>query len=116
MSRVYLARDSATQMPCVVKELLQDKQDNPIAIERFIREAEIASLLIHPRIARVTDAGEDEDGLCLVMELVVGVSLADLINRVQAVGQRLPVEAVVTILLGALEGLAYAHDATDPKT
>jgi tRNA A-37 threonylcarbamoyl transferase component Bud32/tetratricopeptide (TPR) repeat protein len=73
---------------------------------RFEREAQSASRLSHPHIIQVTDFGRTPDGiLYLVMELLVGESLAAAIER----SRRIPVERAVGIMRQVLSALKHAH-------
>jgi eukaryotic-like serine/threonine-protein kinase len=80
----------------------------PAAREIFDREARLASGLSHPSIVSIVDFGEDPDwGLFIVMELVVGDSLAD---RIAAGPQPVPVVCnVISQLIDALHH-SHAHD------
>jgi serine/threonine protein kinase/WD40 repeat protein len=60
----------------VVKVLHQELRRDDAAIERFKREAKLASLLDHPNAAHVYAFGIEDDGvLWIAMELVDGVTL-----------------------------------------
>ena len=79
---------------------------------RFRREADVASQLRHPNIAGVVRAGVVGAQLYLDMELVGGVSLAALMERLQTHGTRVPTGLAWRINDGVLRGLDYAHDRT----
>ena len=78
MAAVYRARHVLVDRPVAVKILSAQVASNPSMIERFRREAKNAAALTHPNIIEIYDHGEAEDGApYLVMELLVGHSLAD---------------------------------------
>ncbi len=73
---------------------------------RFLREGQAASRVRHPNVVDVYDVGVEGDVPFLVMELLVGESLAVLLRRYQ----RLPPERVVDLLVPVVVALAAAHD------
>ena len=92
MGAVFRARHVHLRKDVAVKVLRPDLSSSPDLVERFRREAEIASALEHDNIVRVTDFGRSPDGwLFLVMELLCGESLFDRIRRDGALS---PEEAV----------------------
>jgi tetratricopeptide (TPR) repeat protein len=72
--------------------------------DRFLREARTVAGLQHPRIVRVLDAGQDDQGCYMVSELVEGVSLADKIKQT-SYGFR----DAASLIAQIADGLAYAH-------
>ncbi|BET67802.1 hypothetical protein ASA1KI_27200 [Opitutales bacterium ASA1] len=91
--------------------------DGPEARERFLREAQVAAALEHPRIVRVDDFGETAGRVWLRMELAAGTTdasgcvLRTLAERAARTGGRLPEAEVRDWLLQVLEALAHAHAA-----
>ncbi len=66
----------------VAIKILHSDQNDPIASERFRREAQAAARLKHPNAVTIYDFGITEEGLqYLVMELVEGESLRQIIKR-----------------------------------
>jgi len=109
MGRVYRARHKALPgREYAVKILSGDLITSPEARTRFAREAKNASVLSHPNIVGVIDAGESAEGLLyIVMELVEGRSLAALIEQ----GPLDPAR-VAALMADVSEGLAHAHEHT----
>ncbi|MBO0858064.1 MAG: serine/threonine protein kinase [Chloracidobacterium sp.] len=65
-----------------VKVLNQDQMSDPLSVESFRREAQIAARLKHPNTVTVYDYGVSNEGLSyLVMDLVEGEGLGSLIER-----------------------------------
>ena len=91
-----------------IKVLLRELATSAQALSRFQREAEVLSLIDHPNIVRVLDAGELPDGRpYIVMELAATENLkAMLASR----GRLAPVEAL-EILEPICSALAAAHAA-----
>ncbi|MGZ7078869.1 MAG: protein kinase domain-containing protein [Thermoanaerobaculia bacterium] len=80
MGEVYAARDSQLGRTISLKLLLQNGGPDPARVERFIREAQLASSLSHPAVVTVFDSGEarlDDDRVVhfLAMELIDGEDL-----------------------------------------
>ncbi len=95
-----------------IKRLLPHLATDPAFVAAFLDEARLAALVRHPNVAALLDVDVDVEGgdYFLVMEHVRGVSLAQL---VRAVDGPLPPQAAAAIVLGALQGLHAAHEATD---
>jgi formylglycine-generating enzyme required for sulfatase activity len=120
MGEVYEARHRVLKRSYALKLLPPGFQDNPDALERFQREAEVMANLEHPNIIKVDEFGENDDRYWLRMELAVGlendecrmpdgekvVSLQDLAD---ARGGRIEQEELLPILEQVLQGLEYAH-------
>lgn len=106
MGAVFRAQHVHLRKDVAVKVLRPDLTSSPDIVERFRREAEIASALEHDNIVRVTDFGRGESGhLFLVMELLAGESLYDRLRREGF----LPAEEAVAILWQICSGLEAAH-------
>jgi eukaryotic-like serine/threonine-protein kinase len=75
---VYRSEQPALQRDVVVKVLHARGRRNDASLERFLREAQLASVLDHPYAAHVHAFGAEDDGLLwLAMELVQGITLSD---------------------------------------
>jgi serine/threonine protein kinase len=80
--------------------------------EQFTLEARIAAMLRHNNIVGVIDFGEHEGTYYLAMELVEGVDLRTLLQRMNG---RLPTELVVLVVHDLARALAYAHEPRDGR-
>jgi tetratricopeptide (TPR) repeat protein len=72
--------------------------------ERLLREAESAARLSHPNIVTLHDVGRAEQGPYLVLELLVGETLAERLRR-----GPLPVREAVRVAVEIAKGVAHAH-------
>jgi serine/threonine protein kinase len=93
-----------------LKRLLPQLADDRRLVDDFIREARLASQLVHPNIARVLEAGRIGKTYFIAMELVRGDSLVTLLRRAHKLARPVPIGAAIAIMLQALEALDHAHD------
>ena len=77
MAEVYLATDRILDRPVAIKVLGDWLAGDRTFVERFRREALAAARLSHPGLVAVYDAGSEEGIHYLVMERVLGETLAD---------------------------------------
>jgi serine/threonine-protein kinase len=81
MSQVYLAEQVGSGARVAVKVLAARLADDPVAKERFVREARAAAALTHPNIVHVIAVDTDAAFPFLVMEYIDGVSLQAAVAR-----------------------------------
>jgi len=101
---VYEAQDQHLGRRVALKFLPQDLASNPSSVERFQQEARAASLLNHPNICAVHDAGDFENRYFIVMELLQGETLKRLIAR-----KRLSAEEIVQQGVQIADALHCVH-------
>lgn len=102
---VYLAKHPNLPRRDALKVLSADLSRDSAFRERFIREADIASLLDHPNIVSIHDRGEAEGGhLWIAMQYVAGT---DAEAALQA-GAMTPARAI-RIVSEVAKALDYAH-------
>ena len=109
MGVVYLGRDPKISRVVAIKtmalsqEFEEDELDE--VKQRFFREAETAGRLSHPNIVTIYDAGEEHDLAYIAMEFLKGEDLAKYTKK----DNLLDIKTVVSIIIRAAEGLAFAH-------
>jgi serine/threonine-protein kinase len=103
MGSVYEVERMKDSVPFALKVL--HGRNEPLALARFAREAQIAAQIDHPNVVSIVDMDVDSDGFVfLVMELVRGVPLNELRDRFGDLAFAVPV------LRQIAEGLAAIHD------
>ena len=105
MGVVYQAQDTRLPRSVAIKFLKPNLSNDPAAIKRFKREAQLASSLNHPNICTVLDVDEGQGHFFIAMELLQGQSLR---SRLAAGSLRL--DEVVDITLQIADALAAAHE------
>jgi serine/threonine-protein kinase len=108
MGTVYRATQLNLERPVAIKIMRSDILSNPVAIERFKREALAIARLKHPRIVAIYDYGvAPEVGAYIVMEYLEGRSLnAEVKER-----RRIPLEQAVRWMRQVCQAVAVAHTA-----
>lgn len=108
---LVVAQDGAFARAYARKRLLPKLAANGEAVALFLEEGRVAGLVRHANVVSVIDAGEDDEGPYLLMDLVDGVPLGELIRRS---GVGLPVQIAVEIARQIAEGLHAAHELITP--
>ncbi len=105
MGEVYRARDSKLGRDVAVKVIPEAFARDPERLGRFAREAQVLGSLNHPNIAAIYGFEDSVGAHALVMELVEGLTLADLVA-----GGPMPRTEVLPIAKQICEALEYAHE------
>ena len=117
MSEVFRAKmsgaESFTKL-VAIKRLKPHLALSADAVNQFIDEARLGSVLAHSNIASVSDFGRVGDGYFLAEEYIEGRTLAEIGARhFERYDKPLPAAFVIYITVEVLAALAYAHDRTD---
>ncbi len=118
MADVYLARQGGAygfEKRVALKVLKQEIAGDDENVKMFIREALVTAEFRHPNLAQVYEVGEEGGRLFIAMELIRGVSLAGLLRGLAEREKGMPMNVAVRIAIDVLDGLAHAHEATDPS-
>jgi len=104
MGEVLLATDMRLNRKVAIKRMLGDMVRSPLAVKRFLTEAQSIAALNHPNIVQIYDYGRAADGPFLIMEHVEGPSLLE-----RCASGPIPVDESIRIVSQLCDGLAKAH-------
>jgi tetratricopeptide (TPR) repeat protein len=104
-TEIYRARDLRLERDVALKLLRPEALAQPEAVERFRREARIASLVTHPHICTVHDSGEQDGRAFLVCELLDGCALDETVKKEGALAP----DRVIELGLQLADALVAAH-------
>jgi len=107
MATVFEVSHRITGKHFAVKLLKPELVATGDAVQRFMREAQVAGRFEHPNVVEVYDVGQAENSFYIVMELLRGESLAQRLQR----RQRLNARTTAEVLVPCLQGVAAAHAA-----
>jgi serine/threonine-protein kinase len=105
MGVVYRAEHIDTNRVVALKLLRAQYLDEPATVERFVREARLASRLGHPHIGGVFELVKVADRYALALELVDGEPLSSILTM------PLPPERATLLVAQLLRALEHAHAA-----
>src|SRR6266851_1663187 len=104
MGAVYLAEQPGLGREVAIKELIQSAATDPVALKRFLQEAQVMARTSHPHLVQVHDLELSGEANYIVLEFVRGKSLRDWLNR-----GPIPPPQVFAVMHGVLQALDYAH-------
>jgi serine/threonine-protein kinase len=105
MGVVYKAKDAKLKRTFALKFLSPELTRNSEAKERFIHEAQTASVLDHPNICTVHEIDEDEGQLFISMAYIEGESLREKVKD-----GPIKLKEALDIAVQVAEGLNEAHE------
>jgi serine/threonine protein kinase len=105
MALVYLAKHVMIDRLSAIKVLRRDLAMSASHRERFLREARAVNRINHPNIVEITDLGESDGLVFLVMEYVEGESLIAALRRGRFAWPR-----AARVAAQIASALARAHD------
>ncbi|WP_244219864.1 serine/threonine-protein kinase, partial [Corallococcus interemptor] len=119
MAEVFLAKAAGPrgfEKTLVLKRILPHLAEDEAFVEMFLGEAQLAARLDHPNVVQIFDFGEVDGSYFLAMEYIDGPTLRRLIKRSTELKQPLSPAVCAKMVASAAEGLAFAHELTDPET
>ena len=97
--------------PVALKQMKAELREEDRQVAMFVEEARLGSCLLHPNIIQVLDFVEDDQGsYWLVTEWVEGLDFGSLLRYYRSRHERIPWPLAALIGIGALRGLAAAHE------
>jgi serine/threonine protein kinase len=104
---VWHARHEATHERLAVKVLHAKFADDPLVVDRFLREESVLTAFLHVGYVRLRELTAEPERIALVTDLVAGTDLRQEITR----SAFLSVEAVTEIAATCAETIAAGHRA-----
>src|SRR5215469_8112728 len=108
MGMVFQAEDLKLGRRVALKFLPEELASDPVALRRFVREAQTASALNHPNICTIYEIEEHEGQPFIAMELLEGDNLHHCMAALEPMG--FPLDSIVDIGIQICDGLQAAHD------
>ena len=105
MGVVYHAARAADGTEVALKVILPHEADNPMTVQRFLREAEVLGQLNHPNIVKFLETGQAGPVLFFAMEFVNGTDVASVMKE----RPRFEPRTGVRLAIQVLDALAEAH-------
>jgi serine/threonine-protein kinase len=104
MGSVYLAEHPGLGRQVAIKELVNTPASDPVALKRFLQEAQVMARASHPNVIQIHDLELLGDVNYIVLELVRGKSVREWLQQ-----GPIPPPQVFAVMHGVLLALDYAH-------
>lgn len=104
---VYGGIDTRVGREVAIKFLRPELASDPSYVDRFLAEAKSLGRLNHPNVATLYELRQEDDHVCMIMELVRGRTVE------QIIGERhkgLGIRESLAIIAQVADGLSYAHE------
>lgn len=102
---VYRGFDFKLDREVAIKKMQNSRKNDPEAVQRFFREAQITSRLLHENIAAVYDYYEEDSEYYLVMEYVDGFTLQEFVEKCKP-----DFDDLYQIIDGIAAAVQHAHE------
>jgi serine/threonine-protein kinase len=120
MGEIFLARQHTGARSsrsfsrlCILKTLRPELAEQSEALDQFLDEARVASLLNHPNIVAIYEVGVHNGVHFIAMEYIGGIDLAALLRACATQRKRLSPRVAAHVVRDAALGLDHAHHARD---
>ena len=114
-ARVYRAVHPKTGKVVAIKVLRSRFSSDPVAIDLFVREAELGMSFRHPNIVSVFDIQSEKDVHYMVMDFIEGQTLREFVNIRKKVDPKVATRIVTDICLGLDYAFKRGHLHRDLK-
>lgn len=101
--------------PVVLKNILPEQREDPVALQMLLDEARVTATLSHPNVAQVVDLERAGEDVLMVIEFIQGANVEEVVEAWTKVGEPVPLGYALTSIREAAQGLAHAHLHKDPK-
>lgn len=115
MARVHLGRlrgAAGFGRTVAIKRLHPWLVADPNFADMLVNEARLAARIRHPNVVATLDVVSEQDELFIVMDYVLGEPLSRLVRLAAKAGERVPRPIALATIVGALQGVHAAHEAT----
>lgn len=112
MAEVFLARPASqggNGRVQVVKRILPHVANNPVFLKMFQTEIQVIMGFNNPHTVQLHDSGDVNGQPFIAMEYIEGKNLKELISKVTAQKQHIPIPTALSLIAQAASGLSYAH-------
>jgi serine/threonine-protein kinase len=118
MAEVFAAHqrgEAGFEKVVAIKRMLPHLTEDQQFVDMFLDEARVAACINSPYVVATRDLGRDDAGApFIVMDLIVGVTLSELILDALAIDQPMPRRIGIEIIAQTALGLDDAHEARTP--
>src|SRR5688500_190914 len=118
MAEVFAGRvrgEAGFQKLVAIKRVLPHLAGEESIAKMFLDEARVAANIASPHVVQTLDLGRTDEGTpYLVMELVLGIDVAEMLRLTAKAGLQVPVDVAVEIAAQAALGLHAAHEGRTP--
>ena len=111
MGAVYLAEDLALERQVAVKVLLPEHAVHPGQAALFRREARLLAAVRHENVVHVHTLGEHRNIPYMVMEYIVGPTLAYYLVQAVRVHDAIPLDLAISLALQLCRAVQVVHAA-----
>jgi eukaryotic-like serine/threonine-protein kinase len=118
MAEIFLgfSRSGAfANRPVVLKNILPEQREDPIALRMLLDEARVTATLSHQNIAQVLDLERAGEDFLMVIEFIRGANLEEIIEAWTKQGEAVPLGYALTVIREAAQGLLHAHQHKDAR-
>ncbi len=99
--------------PVALKRMFENLSEDPVFLQSFVTEAQLASRLRHDHIAQAYDFGKVGSTYYIAMELVPGPTLQQMMHRARTTCVAIPIPIILEILIQLCDALDHAHNLCD---
>lgn len=108
MGVVYRGWDLQLQRYVAIKLIRKELNGNEVCLNRFLREARIASQLCHPSVLGIHDFGSGPAGSAyIIMDLIIGTPMERVIEETRVNESKR--ESLLTAFFQICQAMAFAH-------
>jgi serine/threonine protein kinase len=114
MATVWAARVQGAgsfQKPVALKLMLPHLARDDRFVTMFMDEAMLAANIQSPHVVGTYDLGHDDETLYMAMELVLGMTLRDLLMSATDAKKEIPIDVALSLIVQMARGLTDAHEA-----